>query len=187
METKTHVCPVWIGYILANPLRKLLENPVKMLSPYIQPGMKILEIGPGMGFFSIPLAKMTGKSGKVYCVDIQKKMLKKLNKRAKRKGVEDEIELCLAINNSQNIAFLENQIDFCLLAYVVHEVPDQSKLFSEISTAMKKGAKVLLLEPKGHVDEQAWQKSLEIAGECGFSKHKINSINRSRAIELIKK
>lgn len=179
METKLHVCPVWIGYILVNPLRKLLENPKKLLAPYIQPGMKILEIGPGMGYFTIPMAKITGKTGKVYCIEIQKKMLLKLNKRAKKKGVEDEIELHLSVSGSQNIQFLKDQIDFCLLAYVVHEVPDIVKLFSEVAETIKQKGKILLLEPKGHVNESGWQESLEIAGKCGFA---INETNHGKGI-----
>ena len=168
METKPHVCPVWVGYVLVNPLRKLMENPEKLLAPYINPGMKILEIGPGMGYFSIPMAKMTGKTGKVYCVDIQKKMLSKLNKRAKRKGADNELELYLYVPGSNTLQFLNGQIDFCLLAYVVHEVPDQVKLFSEVADTMTQNGKVLFLEPKGHVDNDAWKESLRIAEKCGF-------------------
>ena len=168
METKPHLCPVWVGYILVNPLRKLMENPKKLLAPYISPGIKILEIGPGMGYFSIPMAKMTGKNGKVYCVDIQKKMLAKLNKRAKRKGAENELELYLYVSGSKNLQFLINQIDFCLLAYVVHEVSDQMKLFSEVAETMKQNSKVLFLEPKGHVNNDAWKESLKIAEKYGF-------------------
>jgi len=185
MEAKTHICPVWVGYFMANPLRKLIENPHKIVGPYILPGMKILEIGPAMGFFSIPMAKMTGRTGKVYCVDIQQKMLNRLKKRAIRKGVSGEIELILASQNSMNIQYVSGKIDFTLLAYVVHEVPDQFKLFSEIANTMKHEAKVLLLEPKGHVDELAWKKSLEISEKCGFLLKKLIKMPRSRAAELI--
>jgi len=78
------VCPWWMGYLLANPVRRLFQNPEKILAPYINKGDKILEIGPGMGFFSIPMASMTGEKGKVYCVDLQPKMLAVLEKRGKK-------------------------------------------------------------------------------------------------------
>ena len=186
METTSHICPVWIGYILANPLRKLFENPSRILAPYVRQGMKILEIGPAMGYFSIPLAKMTGKTGKVYCVDVQEKMLEKLSKRAERKGVKNEIVLHLANPDSQNIAFLKEQIDFCLLAHVVHEVPDRFILLTEVADSLKTGAKVLLIEPKGHVDEPAWKETLEIVEKCGFSLHETETVKRNRAMELRK-
>jgi hypothetical protein len=43
------VCPWWVGYILASPVRKLWQNPVRILKPFVRPGMTVLEPGPGMG------------------------------------------------------------------------------------------------------------------------------------------
>ncbi len=186
METKQHICPVWIGYLLTSPLRKVFENPSALLSYYVLPGMKILEIGPAMGFFSIPLAKMTGKYGKVYCVDIQEKMLDKLRNRAIKKGVINEIELILSNGNSLNIEHLSDKIDFTLLAHVVHEVPDQKLLFQQINRAMKSDAKVLLIEPKGHVTHNNWNKTLKTASECGFTLHQSPHLKRGWIMELIK-
>jgi len=48
-----HRCPVWVGYFLASGLRKLLQNPVKILSPYVKRNMTVLDIGCAMGFFSL--------------------------------------------------------------------------------------------------------------------------------------
>ncbi|MBN2519238.1 MAG: hypothetical protein JXB17_01935, partial [Bacteroidales bacterium] len=77
-QNKKHLCPVWVGYFLINPLRKLFQSPNKILGPYIMPGMKMIDFGSAMGYFSIPMAKTAGKTGKVYCLDIQQKMLEKL-------------------------------------------------------------------------------------------------------------
>ena len=86
------VCPVWVGYLLASPLRKFAHNPDKILSPYVKEGMTVLDIGSAMGFFSIPMAQMVGPEGKVICVDMQEKMLERLQKRAHKAGVADRIE-----------------------------------------------------------------------------------------------
>ena len=66
------VCPVWIGYLLASPIRKLFQNPKKILYHYVKEGMMVLDIGCAMGFFSLPLSEMVGSKGKVICVDVQK-------------------------------------------------------------------------------------------------------------------
>ena len=73
-EIAQHVCPVWMGYLLASPLRKLLQNPKKILNPYIREGMKALDLGCDMGFFSLPLAEGIGPTGKIVCLDIQEKI-----------------------------------------------------------------------------------------------------------------
>jgi len=68
-------CPVWVGYLLASPVRKLFENPKKILGEYIKEGMTVLDLGCAMGFFSIPAARMVGPNGKIICVDVQEKMI----------------------------------------------------------------------------------------------------------------
>ena len=70
-----HVCPWWVGYLIASPLRKLGENPDTILAPLVEPGMTTVDIGCAMGFFSLPLARMVGGSGRVVCVDVQERML----------------------------------------------------------------------------------------------------------------
>ena len=57
------VCPWWVGYILASPVRKLWQNPARILGPFVQPGMTVLEPGPGMGFFTLELARLVGPKG----------------------------------------------------------------------------------------------------------------------------
>lgn len=186
METKQHICPVWVGYLMSSPLRKLQQNPQKILGPYITSGMKILELGPAMGYFSIPMAKMTGKAGKVYCVDIQEKMLNKLNERARKKGVGKIIESRLADQNSLNVSDLAGKVDFALLAYMVHEVSDKKKLFTQVAESMKKNTKVLFIEPKMHVKEEDWLNSLRIANESGFVLKKQILVSGSRGFELVR-
>ena len=73
-----HVCPWYIGYILASPIRKLFQNPEKILKPDIKPGMRVLEVGPGMGFFRTTGENLLEMEDEVYCIDLQEKMLKSL-------------------------------------------------------------------------------------------------------------
>lgn len=44
-----HVCPWWLGYLLASPLRRLLQDPAAIITPFVRDGMTVLEPGPGMG------------------------------------------------------------------------------------------------------------------------------------------
>ena len=87
------VCPPWLGYVLLNPLRKLVENPDKILGRFVREGMIVLETGCGMGYFTLPLARMVGAKGRVVAVDIAPKMLSVLERRAQKAGLLDRIEI----------------------------------------------------------------------------------------------
>jgi SAM-dependent methyltransferase len=63
--------PPFFVYLLNNPIRRKLLSPKRVLDYLgIQEGMKILEVGPGSGFFTFELAEYAGPSGHVYGVDI---------------------------------------------------------------------------------------------------------------------
>jgi len=162
------VCPVWIGYLLASPVRKLFQNPDTLLAPYVKEGMKVIDIGSAMGFFSIPMAKMVGAGGKVVCIDLQKKMLSVLEKRSRKAGVLDRMELRQCSSGSLEITDLKEEIDFVLASAVLHEVPDVSALFKEVYQALKKNGKMFIAEPEGHVDEKHFQLTLNAAKANGF-------------------
>ena len=87
-----HVCPWWMGYVLISPLRRLLQNPRKILDSHVKPGMITLDVGCGMGYFSLAMAETVGPEGKVVCVDLQPKMIEALKRRASKAGVLDRID-----------------------------------------------------------------------------------------------
>ena len=178
------VCPVWVGYLLANPLRKLFGNPRKILSQYVKEGMKVLDIGCAMGFFSLPLAQMVGSKGKVICVDVQKKMIKSLEKRAQKAGLLNRIETRICYHNSLGLDDLEEEIDFAFASAVVHEVPDASAFFSEIHKTMKPTGRFLVIEPSGHVSEKDFEITVSIAEQNGFEIIERPRIGRSRVLLL---
>jgi hypothetical protein len=57
------VCPWWVGYILASAIRKLTHNPARILARFVRTGMIVLEPSPGMGFFTLELARLVGPTG----------------------------------------------------------------------------------------------------------------------------
>lgn len=163
-----YVCPVWIGYLLANPLRRLIQNPDKLLAPYIREGMTVMDVGCAMGFFSLPAAHMVGKSGRVICVDVQARMLAALEKRAAKADLADRIKSHLCFPQSLDIPHLAGTIDFALAIAVVHEVPDAAILLKDIYEALKPAGKLLLAEPKAHVTAEDFEKTAALAQGSGF-------------------
>lgn len=63
-KTCQHTCPWWLLFTFDNPLRSLVQNPQKMLRPYVKQGDIVLDVGCGMGFFTLGLAELVGQDGR---------------------------------------------------------------------------------------------------------------------------
>ncbi len=180
------VCPWWLGYLLASPLRRLMHDPAKILAPHVRQGMTVLEPGPGMGFFTLQLARMVGASGRVVAVDVQPRMLDGLKRRAAKAGLLDRVDARLAQPHSMGLADLAGTVDFALAFAVVHEMPDAGSFFAEVSQALRPGAHLLLAEPSGHVSGEQFETELTVAAQAGLEPADRPSIRRSR-VALLKR
>ncbi len=163
--TKERVCPVERAGALDNRFRKLLQNPRKILSPFVTEGMKVLDVGCGPGFFSNEMAKMVGKKGKVYAADLQQAMLDKI--KAKIKGTEFENRITL-VKCEQDIMNIPEKVDFILAFYMVHEVPDKKAFFETLINVLDEKGRFLIIEPKFHVSEKAFIETMLKAKLAGF-------------------
>jgi ubiquinone/menaquinone biosynthesis C-methylase UbiE len=163
-----HVCPYWAGYFLAHRLRKLLQNPYRILAPYVRPNMTVLDIGSAMGFFSLPLAEMVGPAGKVVCVDVQPRMLQVLRRRAAEAGVGERIEAHVSSEDSIGLQGREASFDFALAFTMMHEVGNQANFLREIYQMLKPGAALLLTEPIKHVSRTEFDRTISLARQEGF-------------------
>lgn len=178
-----HVCPWWIGYFLISPIRRWMQNPDEVIRPYVTPGMIVLEPGPGMGFFTLPLARRVG-SGRVVAVDIQPKMLAALRRRATKAGLIQRIETRLARPGALGIDDLKGTVDFVLAVAMVHEVPSAENFFHQAAAALAPGGRMLLAEPIGHVTEAKFGEELACARRAGLVVGNAPRIKRFQAALL---
>jgi ubiquinone/menaquinone biosynthesis C-methylase UbiE len=163
-----HICPAWLGYFLLNPLRKLLEDPERMLGGVVREGMTVLEPGCGMGYFTIPLAKMVGESGKIVAVDIQPRMLSALKRRALKAGLSEWIEIRQAAEGSLGLEDLAGRVDLVIAIHMVHEVADQESFFRQTWKALKPDGRLLIVEPPFHVSRKETEKTMSLARAVAF-------------------
>ncbi len=178
------VCPWWLGYLLASPLRRLLQDPRKVLGPYVREGMTVLEPGPGMGFFTLELARLAGPTGRVVAVDIQPRMLSALRRRSARAGLADRIDIRLVSSDTMGLADLAGSVDFTLAIAIVHELPNVERFFAEVAQVSKPGAGLLIAEPTGHVRTGDFEAQLQAATRAGFVLEGRPSIRRCHAALL---
>jgi SAM-dependent methyltransferase len=148
--------------------------------------MTVLEPGPGMGFFTLALARLVGPSGRVVAVDVQPKMIERLKRRAAKAGLLDRVDARVAPAESMGITHLQGSADFTLAFAVVHEFPDADRFFAEVAAASKPGATILLAEPSGHVKAAAFDSELQAAATAGLRLVDRPSIRHSHAA-LLKK
>jgi ubiquinone/menaquinone biosynthesis C-methylase UbiE len=177
-----HVCPWWFCYAFDNPVRKLFHDPYALLSPYVKQGFSVIDIGPGMGYFTIPLLKLVGKDGKVIAVDIQEKMLAVLRRRAIKAGVD--VNLITHLSQPNDFG-LKEKADFILVFWMLHEVTDQIKFLKELKKLMKHTASALIVEPRLHVTKKAFDRTIQTARQSGFKIQANPAISLSRAILLM--
>jgi len=180
------VCPWWLGYLLASPVRRWMQDPDKIIAPYVREGMTVLEPGPGMGFFTIPLARMVGDSGHVIAVDLQPKMIASLKRRAVKAGVAGRVDARVTSAETMGLRDLAKEIDFTIAFAMVHEFPDAQHFFDEVAAASKPGAQLLLAEPRGHVNDSKFETELDAAAASGFHLSSRPAISRSHAAVLVK-
>jgi len=128
--------------------------------------MTVLDLGCGPGFFSVEMARMVGKSGRVIAVDLQEGMLRKLGDKIRGTELEERITLHKCEENKIGVS---EDVDFILAFYVVHEVPDQAGLFNEMKSILKQIGRVFIVEPPFHVSKTAFEETIGRAGEAGFT------------------
>jgi ubiquinone/menaquinone biosynthesis C-methylase UbiE len=160
----------WIDHILgAGPLRVLFQNPKRILHKYVKPGMIVLDIGCGEGFFSLEMGRMVGPDGNVVCVDIRPDAIKSLKEQATKAGLSERIETRVCSDDSLKLDDMTGRIHFALAFYVLHHAADARKLMTQIHEALEHGGRLMVVEPGHHASVSQCETIEAWARQTGFS------------------
>jgi ubiquinone/menaquinone biosynthesis C-methylase UbiE len=187
--SKPFTCPWWLLFTFDNPLRKCIHDPHTILAPYIRPGDTVLDVGCGMGYFTLELARLVNPQGLqdgegcVIAADLQAQMLAGLRQRAGRAGLLDRIRL---LPGQPDRIGLDCDFDFALTFWMLHEVRQPEGFLREIHTALKPGGRLLIVEPVIHVSQEAFAQTEVLVERLGFSLQARPAVHLSRAILLRK-
>ncbi|MDP8208088.1 MAG: class I SAM-dependent methyltransferase [Candidatus Electryonea clarkiae] len=165
-EALGYVCPPSVIRWLNSPIRKLIQNPRRIMGKYVKQGDSVVDIGCGGGYFSVALAEMVGADGKIIAVDLQEEMLNITKEFASKRDVLKRIKLHKCDNVDLKLS--GEKADFVLAFYMVHEVPDRKSFFKQVSNLLKPDALFMMIEPMHHVNQAQFDLILEEAKLTGL-------------------
>jgi ubiquinone/menaquinone biosynthesis C-methylase UbiE len=127
--------------------RRKTQDPEAIFSKAgLKPGMTVIDIGCGQGYFSIPVAKIVGKDGNVYCIDIDEESIETLKDRASREGLDN---VQTFIGNAETTVPCEVCADIVFFGICLHDFEDPSQV---LNNAMR------MLKPSGVLADLDWKK-----------------------------
>ena len=174
----SHVCPWWLAYSYDNPLRRIVHPPEKLLAPWVRPGMTVLDIGCGIGHFSLGMARLVGPGGRVIAADLHERALAVVERRARRAGLAGRITTlrCGPDSCDPGVA-----VDFALAFLMLHETPSAEAFCRMIAAALAPGGRFLVAEPAYHVGESTFDAELGAAARAGLKLLDRPRVRASRA------
>ena len=125
----------------------------------IREGMTCIELGCGTGVFTVPMAEIVGRTGKVYGVDDSQAMLDHIRSK------KPPQHLILLKKDVRETGLDESIADFCLLAFILHEVKDPEVLVAEAFRLLKHGGKIMIVEWRPDAEGKGPPKSIRLTEE----------------------
>ena len=180
-EKRPYVCPAELAGSLDNFFRRTVHNPRKILQPYISENMKVLDMGCGPGYFTTELARLVGESGRVIAADLQQGMLDKVNSKIRGTDLERRVTL----HKCQEVKIgVSEKVDFILAFWMVHEVPDQLRFFSELKSILNQNGRIWIIEPRFHVNNRSFKTMVSNCESIGFEIVERPKVSLSRTVIL---
>ena len=149
---------------LLDPLRRLFEHPKRLIDPYIEDGQVVADLGCGSGYYTLALAELVGSAGKVYAIDLDKKAIRALAKKAEKGGYRNIEAQAVSV---ADVSFIKDKsVDFVLAnGLLCSMASNRQSAVNEIKRILKSTGKAYISlgfgPPLGFVDEAEWEKILE--------------------------
>ncbi|MGD8458434.1 MAG: class I SAM-dependent methyltransferase [Anaerolineales bacterium] len=136
--------PEFMANLIDNPLRRKMQPPAETAIRHgIEPGMMVLDVGPGNGRYTIGAARRVGDSGKIFAIDIEPKMIERVEARAQLEGVTN-IEARVA--NVYELPFEDRSFDLVYMITVISEIPDPVRAMQEFHRVLKPDGSLVFSE-----------------------------------------
>jgi ubiquinone/menaquinone biosynthesis C-methylase UbiE len=136
--------PQWMANAIDNPLRRKIQPPEETAIRHgIQAGMRVLEVGPGNGTYTLGSARQIGPEGELVTIDIEPKIIERLNRRIEAESVTN---IDARIADVYDLPFDEKSFDLIYMIAVINEIPNIPKALSEFHRVLKPVGKLVFSE-----------------------------------------
>ncbi|MFX1327529.1 MAG: class I SAM-dependent methyltransferase [Promethearchaeota archaeon] len=153
--------------LIDNPIRrKLIQKPKTVVKRMkLEPGMIVVEIGPGKGSYTKVLAQTVLPDGKIYAIDIQESIINRLNKRIEKENIKNIIP---KIDDVYNLSFDDESVDRVLMIACLPEIPDPIRALKEVKRVLKPNGLISLSEMLPDPDYPRRRTEKKWAKKAGF-------------------
>jgi len=127
-------------------------------------GERVLEVGPGTGYYSLPVAEQLGE-GTLAVLDIQTEMLDHVSREAAKRGIAN-IEP--TVGAARRLPYEDGSFDAAYLVTVLGEIPDQEAALRELARVIEPGGRLVVGELFGDPHMVTAGKLRERAERAGF-------------------
>lgn len=182
--TSKGIFPYQWAFTLLFPLRKIFISPKQLIERMeLEENHSVLELGPGPGFFSVPVAKRL-KKGKFVLADIQQEMLDYAKKRIERRKLTNvDFYLC----NGKNFALADESFHRIFMVTVLGEVENQDEYMQEFYRMLKPSGILSVSEQAGDPDKMTAAQISELAQKHNFSFYRIYGSRRNFTVNFKKR
>lgn len=146
----------------------------------IQPGMKVADFGAGSGAYVLHLAEDVTPSGRVYAIDVQKDLLRRIHNEAVRRGLTNVDILWGDLEAPHGSTLGDATVDFVVISNLLFQVDDRKGVLREASRIMRPHAKLAIIDwsesfgglGPARGDVVSKEEAVRLAADCGFSQVK---------------
>ena len=164
-------CPSLFGWFLESSFYQRVSGVGTTLDRMnLQPGQRILEIGPGPGRLLIPAAQRVLPAGEAVGIDIQPGMIERLKRRADEAGIKN---LTAILGDAAQPHVGEANFDLVFLVTTLGEIPDREAAIAQSYRALKRGGMLSITEIFGDPHYQSRSTVKRLAEQAGFQAESI--------------
>ncbi len=176
--------PAPIARLLTNPLRRWLDPPERLLNVMgVNAGMRVLEVGPGGGFYTGATAQRVGPSGMLCAADLSPRLARLVSQKTHRQGMSWVHGVAA---NAEDLPLADQQFDLAFYVTVIGEVPDRVQALREARRVLRPGGRAFLVEFLPDPDYPLPSTSARWAQQAGLRPGKPRRIWIGYALELKK-